>query len=183
MLNEASRLHRCCRAVAGVARLAVLLGVTPAYAELGWQQADYIKHVGPATASPMTPDQVRFTSPGGGSVLVRFAGGRSREELWQMDRGLEGLPAALRRQAEAAVKGTPVRRVDFHLEHAAAAEVFEAHANHVTIQVDRRAGQIVRIGRCRGPDPCVLLDQRLTMERATDDLMARTEQQLRRQGK
>ncbi len=155
----------------------------PAHAELGWSEADYIREVGPANGSPMTPDQVRFTARNGASVLARFADGQSREELWVVGEPSDGIPAALLAEAQALVKGTPVRRVEFHLAHMPTAEIFEAHASGVIVQVDRRAGRSVRIARCPEPGPCLLLDQGLAMERATDDLMARTEQQLRRQGK
>ena len=171
------------RVMAGMsaALLGVLLAALPAHAELGWRQTDYITHVGPATVSPLTPEQVRFTSPSGGGVLVRFVAERSQEELWRVGQHDAVIPSVLLQQARAALKGTPVRRIEFQLEHAPAAEIFEAHSQDVTVQVDVRRDAIVRIGRCRGPNPCVLLDQLLATERATDDLLGRTERLMRQQ--
>jgi len=181
MLNDPTQLQRCGAAAVLLLLLAVLIE-TPASGEIGWSQVDYVKHVGPATVSPMTPEQVRFTS-GGDSVLVRFADGHSREELWAVGEQTDHIPAALLRQAQEAVRGTPLRRVDFQVPHAPAAEIFEMRATDLTLQVDRRGGRIVRIAVCRSAEPCVLLDQLLAMERATDALIGRTEQQLHRQGK
>jgi hypothetical protein len=151
--------------------IGAVLMATPAAAELGWQAADYVAHVGRAVSSP-TADPVRFAAPlGGGSVLVRFADGHSREEFWTSGTRTDLIPTALQEAAAAAVTGTPVRRVDFHLARAPVAEIFETHTGDVTIQVDRRAGRIVHIARCYAP--CVLLGQQLDVERAMASVLAR----------
>lgn len=150
-------------------------------AELGWTETEYVKRLGPAGRSPLTPNEARFAAPGGGSVVVIFAEGRSREEIWLVDRDTSFVPPALLKQAQAAVQGTPVRRVEFHLEGAPAAEIFEVHDEHVTLQVDYRNHAVVRIGLCRAAEPCTLVDRLLAMERMTDDLGARTQEQMRRE--
>jgi len=160
----------------------MLIAPMPASAELGWTRDDYVQHVGRAGGPTMTPGQVSFVAPHGTSVIVRFADGHSREELWALGPGTAGIPPTLLEQAQTLVKGTPARRVTFRLSKAVPAEVFEQRTGDVTIQVDRRGERIVRIVQCNAP-PCVLLDQWLGMERATDDLLARSEQQLQRQRK
>ncbi len=158
---------------------AVLLSAVPAVADLGWEQADYVKNFGQAAGSSLAPDQVRFSGPRGASLIVRFADGHSIEELWIPGEHSDTVPAALREEAESAIKGAPQRRVDFHLKNAVAVEIFETHNGELTLNVDRRAGKIVHIGRCRGK--CILLDQVLGMQIATDNALWRAEQQRPRQ--
>lgn len=153
------------------------------WAELGWTEADYVKRLGAASRSPLTPKEARFVAPGGGSVVVIFADDRSREEAWLIDRDTGFVPSELLRRAQAAVQGTPVRRVEFHLEGASAAEIFEVRDDQVTLQVDYRNHAVVRVGQCRTAEPCTLLDRLLAMERMTDDLGARTQAQMRREGR
>jgi hypothetical protein len=152
-----------------------------AQAELGWTEADYVEHFGPAPHSPVTPNELRFTAAGG-PVQVLFENGRSREEAWIIEKDTAFVPADLRRLAETAMQGQPARRVVFHAERAPAAEVFEARSGDVMVQVDVRNHAIARIVRCRSTGPCELLNHLLDMDRITDDLMARTQAQLRREG-
>jgi len=160
-----------------------LLLATPASAELGWTEADYVKHFGAAQRAPLTPTEARFSGSGGGSLLVVFADGHSIEEAWSIDRDNSFVPAKLLQRARAAAKGEPVRRVQFHHHDAIPAEIFEVHGQHDTLQVDRRNGGIVHIVRCPAAKACTLLDRLLAMERTTDDLLTRMEMQMHREGR
>jgi hypothetical protein len=154
-----------------------------ASAELGWTETDYVKHFGAGQRAPRTPNEARFSGSGGGSVLVVFADGRSTEEAWSIDRDLSFVPAKLLQRARAAVKGKPVRRVQFHRQGALPAEIFEVHGRRDTLQVDYRNGGIIHIVRCPAAKSCTLMDRLLGMERVTDDLLTRLETQMRREGR
>ena len=160
----------------------LFLVAAPSSAELGWAELDYVKRFGAPVRSPLTPNEAQFVVPKAGRVLVIFEGKHSREEAWLIDRGARFVPRELMRRARAAVLGTPVRRVEFRLEGASPAELFEERGSESVLQVDYRNGTIMRIARCRGPAPCTLLSRLLDMELATDDLMARTQAQMRREG-
>ena len=154
----------------------------PAAGELGWKEADYVQRYGPAIRSPLTPNEAQFRIKGQGGVLVIFDGERSREEAFVIDRGNRFVPPRLLQAAQAAVHGEPKRRVQFHLHSNPTAAIYEAHAKGITLQIDYRNGAVVRVAQCRDPQPCVLIDRLLAMERRTDDLMARTEAQMHREG-
>jgi hypothetical protein len=160
----------------------VLLAM-PASAELGWTEADYVKHFGAAQHAPLSPNEARFSGPGNGSVLVVFADGRSTEEAWSIDRDDSFVPAKLLKRARVAAKGKPVRRVEFHRHDALPAEIFEVHGQHDTLQVDYRNGGVIHIVRCPAAKACTLLDRLLAMERTMDDLLTRMEMQMRREGR
>ena len=167
-----------------IALLAVALAVglaTPTLAELGWKEADYVKRFGKAEHSPLAKGEVSFAGPGGGRILVIFANDRSCEEAWLIDRDAGFVPRTLMRQAQAATKGKPVRRVEFKLEHTPAAEIFEARNKRGMLQVDVRNGGIVRVAQCRGVEKCVLFDRLIAIDLATDDLLARAAAQMRRE--
>jgi len=154
-----------------------LLGAAaaPAAAELGWTEAQYIKKFGPGTRSPLTPNEAQFNGGGSGRVLVSFKDDRSQEEAFAIDRDSKFVPAALMRQARAVTQGTAARHVEFKLEHAAPAAIFETRAKDIMLQVDVRNGVIARLTHCRGPEPCKLIDRLLKVELATDELLARTQ--------
>ena len=160
---------------------ALLLSGVPARAELGWSEADYAKHFGPALHSPTTADEAQFVVKGRGQVVVMFSQGHSTEEAWLIAGPPTFVPPDVLREARRMVRGTPVRRVDFRLPRAPAAQIFETRTKSGGLQVDYRNGAIVRIARCRGPQPCVLLDRFLAIDRNTDALMARTEAAMRRE--
>lgn len=149
-----------------------------AEAALGWREADYVNRFGKPIRSPLTPNEVQFTTKGG-SLMVLFADGRSREEAWLLTRDDRSVPPLLLKQARAVVHGSLKSRVDFRSERVPPAEMFETQVDGVTVQVDQRRGAIARIGCCRAAQPCTLLDRLLAMERTTDDLMARTQARLK----
>ena len=162
--------------------LVLLSAVQLAQAELGWREAEYVKHFGKAIRSPMVQNEAQFTTKGG-SLVVIFVDGRSSEEAWLLTRDDRSVPAHLLEQARAAVKRTLKKRVDFRSERVPPAEMFEAQFDGVTVQVDQRRGAIARIGCCHAAQPCTLLDRLLAMERTTDDLVARTQARLKQENR
>ena len=177
-----SHCTRTWKLVLSAAAVSALLA-TSASAELGWTEADYVKHFGAAQRSPPTPNEARFSGPGGGSLLVVFTDGHSTEEAWSIDRDISFVPAKLLQRARAAVKGKPVRHVQFHRRDAIPADIFEVRGRHDTLQVDYRNHGIIHIVRCPAGKTCTLLDRLLAMERTTDDLLTRMEMQMRREGR
>jgi len=167
-------------ALAGVVPLSAI-AATPATAELGWREADYVKRYGNVVRSPLASNEAQFPAPGDGRVIVIFADGRSKEEAWVIGRDPGIVPPKLMEQARHAVRGKAVRRVDFRAEGASPAEIFEARHKNMMVQVDDRAGYIVRVSWCRGAERCALLDRLLKTELATDDLTARVQAEMRRQ--
>jgi hypothetical protein len=165
--------------------VAALLAGTghPARAELGWSEAQYVKRFGAALRSPLSANEAQFVVKDRGQVVAIFSHGRSVEEAWLIQQQPSFVPADLLRQARQMIRGTPARRVDFHLPRAPAAQIFESRVGGIEMQVDYRNGAIMRIDRCRGPQPCVLLDRFLAIDRNTDALMARTAEQMRREGR
>lgn len=165
-----------------VAALVVGVG-NPARAELGWSEAQYVKRFGLALHSPLSANEAQFVVKDHGQIVAIFSHGRSVEEAWLIQRQPSFVPPDVLRQARRMIRGTPARRVDFRLPRAPAAQIFESRVKGIEIQVDYRNGAIMRIDRCRGPQPCVLLDRFLTIDRNTDALIARTEAALRREGR
>jgi hypothetical protein len=145
-----------------------------AQADLGWSEAQYVKRYGAPGKSPITPDQVRFERPAGGMLLVRFASGRSREELWEVDRDNKAVPERLMKGARKIASGKPTRVIEFKTPRAPAAELYEQRQGAETIRVDMRNRSIRRIAVCSASrqEPCVLFDQALNTERQTDALLA-----------
>ena len=68
--------------------------------EMGKTEQDYVQRYGPATKSPMTPDQVAFEVAPGTRLVVRFVSGSSIEELWLLAPDLRGLPEAVAAEAK-----------------------------------------------------------------------------------
>ena len=169
----------------GIAAAAILLSaitVSSARAELGWTESDYAKQFGAPERAALTPDQARFTGPGGGSVLVLFAAEHSVEEAWSIDRDASFVPPDLMKRAQQATKGQPIRHVTFRRSNAPAADIFEVRDQQTRLQVDYRNGGVIRIVRCPADKACTMIDNFLRMELATDELLARMEAQMRREG-
>ena len=151
--------------------------------EMGKTEQDYVQRYGPATKSPMTPDQVAFDVAPGTRLVVRFASGSSVEELWLLAPDLSGLPEAVAAEAKKIEPGQkPVRTIVFESESSTPVEFFERPVGDGALQFERRAGQFTRIALCAKRDSCDLLNQVVQSEKATDDLMGRAAAAMRREG-
>jgi hypothetical protein len=152
--------------------------------EMGKSEQDYVQRYGPATTSPMTPDQAAFNVAPGTRLVVRFAGGRSVEELWLLAPDLRGLPEPIAAEARKIQPDQkPVRTIVFESESSTPVEFFEQPSGDGTLQFERRAGQFTRVALCAKRDSCNLLNQVVQSEKATDDLMGRAAAAMRRQGR
>jgi len=141
--------------------------------ELGKTEADYEARYGPASKSPMTPDQIAFSAAGGARLVARTADGRSVEELWCVADDGTGMPAALATRGAQLLGAhpTPSRTVEFQSVGHAAAEIFEVPDGDGTIIVDRRRGAIRCVALCAQRTDCQLLDLTLQTERRMDELI------------
>ncbi len=146
-------------------------------------EAEYVAQFGAAARSPMTPDQALFNPAPGTRVLVRFAEGRSIEELWMIEGTGEGVPPAVWKRAQqlAGPMATPMRTVVFKERGHAAADLFEQRVGSGKITVERRAGRLVRIGLCTDAGTCHLLASTIQGEIVTDDWMDRAEKVIQRE--
>ncbi len=151
--------------------------------ELGKTEQDYVARFGKATKSPMTPDQVAFTAGSGTRLVVRFNSGRSVEELWLVGSQPQAVPKPLLHLSQSIAPGEkPDRSMVFKSETSTPVEVFDRVVGKGMLQVERRSGHLTRLAVCSDSSSCLLLNQVLQSEKATDALMVRGEAQLRREG-
>jgi len=151
--------------------------------QMGKSEQDYVQRYGPATKSPMTPDQVAFNVVPGTRLVVRFVGGSSVEELWLLAPDLRGLPEAVAAEARKIQPGQkPVRSIVFESESRTPVEFFEQPVGEGSLQFERRAGQFTRVALCANRGSCNLLNQVVQSEKATDALMGRAAAAIRREG-
>jgi hypothetical protein len=148
---------------------------------LGRSREDYSKVYGEAVSSPMTPNQLAFTVAADTRLIVRFADGRSAEELWLLGAATGAVPSGLAARAQRLIQSgiEPVRIVTFKMEGVLPAQVFERPMAGGKLIAERRGDRLEKVALCADASQCRLLDFALKRERDTDSLLSAAADALR----